>query len=168
MKQFFFNQIIIFIIICRKKQKPIKSGENIEVNHQHHATINKDNISQPMTYSRICLDSDMAVMNATNNFRTNNSNLVTFSAPNNGNGSSGGGGSLMMKTQPLYANLPMTKNDANIIHVPVSQNIVVNRPLPAIIQKGQHHHPTSPLPPLPPSQQQQHYNNINNNTTKNL
>ncbi|KAH9415308.1 C-type lectin (CTL) or carbohydrate-recognition domain (CRD) [Dermatophagoides pteronyssinus] len=130
--------IIGFLFVKIKKQKPIKSGENIEVNHHHlhhAATINKDNISQPMTYSRICLDSDMAVMNATNNFRTNNSNLVTFSAPNN-----------------------------------VSQNIVVNRPLPAIIQKGQHHnhHPTSPLPPLPPSQQQQHYNNINNNTTKNL
>lgn len=97
----------------------------------------------------------MASMQATNNLRTNNSNLVTFSAPNNGGGP-------LMKTQPLYANLPMVQNDANIIHVPVSQNIVVNRPLPAIVHKGLHQ------PPLPLPPPQQHYNNGNNNTTKNL
>lgn len=94
-----------------------------------------------MTYSRICLDTD--INNMPPNVR-NSSNLVTFSSPNNG----------VVKNQPLYVNLPMVQNDANIINIPVSHNLAG--------RSTQTTHPHS-HPPVPSG-------NIyhNNNTTKNL
>ena len=99
---------------CRKKQKPIKNTENIEVNHQP----NKD-ASRVMSYSRICLETDFS-NSMPQNIR-NNANLVTFTSPN-------------IKNQPLYANLPVVQpSDANVISVPVNPNT-------ARFVNGQPHH----------------------------
>lgn len=83
----------------------MKSGENIEVNHQP----NKDG-SRVMPYSGISLETDFSNSMSQQGIR-NNPSLVTFSPPSNS-----------IKSQPLYVNFPiMQQNEANILSVPVSQ-----------------------------------------------
>ena len=103
----------------RKRQKPVKNTENIEVNHQP----NKD-ASQVMSYSRICLETDFS--NSMPPGIRNNPNLVTFTSPTNN-----------IKNQPLYANLPLSQNDANVISVPVNPSATSTN---ARYVNGQSHH----------------------------